>query len=151
MPKWPKIPKSYSESMTTDEIWSYFEKANMAHLATMDGTQPRVRIMALIKHDKKLYTLTHTSWNKVRQITENNKVEFTSGVNGENGVGVLRTTAIAHIVENLETRQKIAEIIPWFTEYWDSPDDDNFTLIELIPTRVLFDHPDDGKKYRIDF
>ena len=77
MPKWPPTQKPYSEIMTKDELWTYFEKANMVHLATMDGDQPRVRIMALIKHDNKLYTLTHTQWDKVRQISANNKVEFT--------------------------------------------------------------------------
>ncbi|MHA1927886.1 MAG: pyridoxamine 5'-phosphate oxidase family protein [Candidatus Thorarchaeota archaeon] len=151
MPKWPPAPKPYSEKMTTEEVWTYFEKANMAHLATVDGDRPRVRAMALIKYEKKLFMLTHTKWDKVRQIAANDKVEFTAGVHGEKGVGMLRTTAKAIIVEDLDTKQMIANAVPWFSEYWGSHEDLYFTLIQLEPVTVLFDHPDNGLKYTIDF
>ncbi len=151
MPKWPPAPKPYSEKMTKDKVWTYFEKANMAHLATMDDDQPRVRIMALVKHEKKLYTLTHTQWDKVRQIKANNKVEFTAGIHGEKGVGMLRTTAKAVIIDDASTKQMLADAVHWFSEYWESPEDPYFTLIQLDPIRVLFDHPDDEKKYSVEF
>ena len=80
MSKWPPTLKPYSEIMTQDDVWTYFAKANMAHLATIDSDQPRVRAMALIKHEKKLFMLTHTQWNKVTQISANSTVEFTAGV-----------------------------------------------------------------------
>ena len=137
--------------MTSDEIWTYFEKTQMAHLATIDGDQPRVRIMALVKHKKKLWTLTHTLWDKVSQIKKNDKIEFTAGVHGTRGVGILRTTGRAIIVENSIEKQEIAGIVPWFSEYWDSPEDSNFTLIRLEPNLVLFDNPEDGKKYTIKY
>lgn len=151
MPRHPDSPKIYSENMTPDEIWPYFEKAQMVHLAKIDGDQPRVRIMTLITHKKKLWTLTHTQWDKISQIKKNSKIEFTASIHGTKGVGILRTTGRAIIVEDLIEKKEIAGIIPWFSEYWDSHKDPSFALIRLETTLVLFDNPEDSKKYTAKF
>ena len=83
--------------------------------------------------------------------SDNNKIEFTAGVHGEKGVGILRTTGKAIIVEDPGTKQMIANTVPWFLEFWESHEDPYFTLIQLDPIKVLFDHPDNGLKYFTNF
>ena len=52
------IMKQYPESIGLQEIWSHFEGFPLAHLATIDGHQPRVRSMALVSFDDRLWLAT---------------------------------------------------------------------------------------------
>lgn len=47
--------KEYSEKTHLDDIWSHLENFPSAHLATIDGGQPRVRPMALIALEKNIW------------------------------------------------------------------------------------------------
>ncbi len=143
------IMKKYPEKIDLREIWKFFEGYPLAHIATIEGNQPRVRPMSLISTDNELWLATKTEWDKVNQIAMNNKVEFTIAPLNERGTGSVRATATAVIIKDRETRQRISQAIPWFNQYWTSPDDPNFTLIQLILMKVLHDHPTDLKKYTV--
>lgn len=144
------MKKEYPETMGVNEIWHHFETGGLVHLSTLDGDQPRVRAMALTAHEKKLWLVTRTADDKVEQIRKNPKVEFTFGVPGKERTGILRTTAQAIIVEDSSTREAVSNAIPWFTAYWESSRNPNYTLIQLALTRMLYDHNENSRKYTIE-
>ncbi|MHA1908064.1 MAG: pyridoxamine 5'-phosphate oxidase family protein [Candidatus Thorarchaeota archaeon] len=144
------MKKEYPDTMDLSEVMPHFEVGGLVHLSTMDGNQPRVRMMALTVHDEKLWLVTRTKDDKVDQISKNEKVEFTCTVRGKERTGCLRATADAIIVEDSSTREEVAKTIPWFTGYWESSNDPNYTLIRLDLNKILFDHHESSKKYTID-
>jgi uncharacterized pyridoxamine 5'-phosphate oxidase family protein len=144
------MKKEYPERMTLSEVWPHFEARGLIHLSTLDGDQPRVRMMALTTHDQKLWVVTRTGDDKVVQIGKNSNVEFTLAVPGKERTGCLRATAEATIVEDQSTRDVVVSVIPWFTNYWKSSEDPNFTLIRLDLKEILFDHHETSSKYTIE-
>jgi len=144
------MKKEYPESMQLSEVWSLFEAGGLVHLSTLDGDQPRVRMMSLTVHGNNLWLATRSGDDKVDQIRKNNNVEFTFTVRGKERTGCLRSTARAVIIEDTSTREEIANAIPWFTGYWESSEDPNYTLIRLDLTRILFDHHESCMKYKIE-
>ncbi len=144
------MKKDYPERMPLYEVWPHFEAGGLAHLSTIDGDQPRVRMMALNVHDKKLWLITRSGDDKVAQIRKNSKVEFTYAVPGKGRTGCLRATAEAVIVENQNTRDDVVSTIPWFANYWKSSEDPDFTLIRLDLKSMVFDHHETSSKYTVD-
>ena len=120
------------------------------HLSTLEGDQPRVRVMTLTECNQNLWVATRTEDDKVGQIRRNSKVEFTLIVRGEERTGCLRVTADAVIVEDQRIRDEVVSVIPWFTGYWKSSQDPDFTLIRLDLKKILFDHHETRSKYTID-
>ncbi|MHA2210887.1 MAG: pyridoxamine 5'-phosphate oxidase family protein [Candidatus Thorarchaeota archaeon] len=136
--------------MALSKVWPLFEAGGLIHLSTLDGDHPRVRTMALTVYDQKLWVVTRTGDDKVVQIHKNPNVEFTFVVPGRERTGCLRATAEASIVDDHGTRNDVASAIPWFTGYWKSSEDPNFTLIRLNLKRILFDHHETSSKYTIE-
>ena len=145
------MKKDYPERMPLSEVWPLFEAGGLVHLATLEGDQPRVRAMALTAHDQKLWVVTRTGDDKVVQIQKNSNVEFTYTVPGKGRTGCLRATAEATIVVDEDTRDDVVSAIPWFTGYWKSSEDPDFTLIRLDLKQILFDHHETSSKYTIEF
>jgi uncharacterized pyridoxamine 5'-phosphate oxidase family protein len=144
------MKKTYPERMTLSEVWSFLEAGGLIHLSTVDGNHPRVRMVSLNVYDQKLWVVTRTGDDKVAQIRENSNVEFTLAIQGKERTGCLRATAEARIVGDQQTRSDVASTIPWFTGYWESPADPNFTLIRLDLKKILFDHHETSSKYTIE-
>ncbi|MHA2135349.1 MAG: pyridoxamine 5'-phosphate oxidase family protein [Candidatus Thorarchaeota archaeon] len=143
------MKKEYPHSMEYDWVWERLRRGGLAHFATMDEDQPRVRIVSLNPYDKQLWIATRTKDNKVLQLMKNGLVEFTIVVRGEKGVGGIRGTGKAIIVEDLDIKRDVAASIQWFSGYWDSHEDPHFTLIRLEMSKFLVDHPDDRLKYTV--
>lgn len=145
------MKKDYPNSLKYSEVWPFFESGGLAHIATIEGDQPRVRVMALTAFDNSLWLVARTSDDKIEQIRNNSKVEFTYIVPGKERTGCLRVTATAAIVTNDKTRLAVANAIPWFEGYWKSGEDPDYTLIRLVPNKILFDHHESASKYTIEF
>lgn len=144
------MKKTYPEKMTLTEVWPHFEAGGLIHLATLDGSQPRVRMLSFTVFNQNLWIVTRTGDDKVEQIRKNSSVEFTLAVRGKERTGCLRATAEAIIVDNPDKRKDVTSTIPWFTGYWKSSDDPDFTLIRLDLKKILFDHHDSSSKYTIE-
>ena len=144
------MKKEYPERMDLSEVWPIFEAGGLIHLSTIDGDQPRVRIVSFTVHGQSLWVATRSGDDKVTQIHNNSKVEFTLPVRGKEKIGCLRATAEAIIVDDPTKREEIASLIPWFMGYWKSSDDPNFTLIRLNMIKILFDHHETSSKYTIE-
>lgn len=141
--------KPYPERVDLADVWEYFEGFPMAHLATTEGNQPRVRMMALIAHRNSLWMVTKAEWDKVRQIRINQNVEITVPALIDQHVGCIRITGVADEIADRDTRADVAKAVPWFDQYWTGPHDSNYVLLRIHPSRMLFDHPTDRKKYTI--
>lgn len=144
------MKKEYPEKMALSEVWSHFEVGGLANLATIDGDQARVRMMSLNVYDDKLWLVTRSGDDKLDQIRRNPKVEFTYAVRGKERTGCLRATANAIIVDDPNTREAVSSSISWFSGYWKSSEDPNFTLIRLDLKKILFDHHESSLKYTIE-
>lgn len=114
-----------------DEVLKHFKKMQTVYYATYDGTMPRVRPMALIYHNNRFWVSTGTKNAKVKQIQENKNSEFCFLVGeGENN-GSVRCSGESVIIEDQETKKELADIMPFFKEFWKDADDPNYTLIEI--------------------
>ena len=144
------MKKTYPERMTLPEIWPLFERGGLIHLSTIDGNHPRVRMVSVNIFDRKLWVVTRSGDDKVTQIRKNPNMEFTLAVQGKERTGCLRVTGTAIIVEDQQTRKDVASSVPWFSGYWKSSEDPNFTLIRLDMKKILFDHHETSSKYAIE-
>jgi len=144
------MKKTYPEQMTFSDVWPLFERGGLIHLSTIDGGYPRVRMVSMNVYNQKRWVVTRSGDDKVTQIRMNPNVEFTLAVVGKERTGCLRVTATASIIEDQQTRTNVASSIPWFSGYWESSEDPNFTLIRLDMKKILFDHHETSSKYTIE-
>ncbi len=130
-------------SKVKDEVWNYFKDSQSIFLATSEENQPRVRPVTLIYFDKKFWITTGTNDNKVVQIQKNPKVEFCLTVKKEDRQGYVRGAGLAKIVIDKEQKEKIAEHCDFFSDFWENPDDPEYTLIELSINEIEYLKPDE--------
>lgn len=116
-------------------------------MASVDNNKPRVRTMALIKHEKKWWCCTKASRQKINQFRKNPKFEFCNIIKHETNIGSIRARGNAIIIDDLDIKRKVSNSIPFFKGYWDSPKDPNFILINLDIEEILVQSPFDKKFY----
>jgi len=135
-----------------EEAWSHFRDLQVVFLATSEGDQPRVRPVILICFDGKFWVTTGTNNAKVSQIRKNPKVEFCLLFEEEGKRRYIRGAGIAKIVQDKETRTRLAQHCGFFDQYWTSPDDPNYTLLELSIHEVeyLRLHETTARKFTLD-
>src|SRR4030042_6786362 len=122
-------------------ILNEFKETQFVALATFDGMRPRVRPMTLIYLDRRFWMVTSTSSNKVAQIKQNANVEFTYQFD-ENGEDCcIRVLGKAKIIKDRETKTSTAKRIGFFNNHWSSPEDPDYTLLEILPDSLQFVGP----------
>ncbi len=124
-----------------DKVWGHFKDIQAVFLATADGDQPKVRPVTLLYYNDRLWIGTGTNAAKIKQIKENKKVEFCLFIEEEEKSGYIRATSEALIVHDNETRKLLAENMPYFRDFWKSPDDPNYTLLELVVKEIEYLKP----------
>jgi len=137
---------------TSDEVWqilSQFKETQFVALATMDGTRPRVRPMTLIYLDRRFWMVTSTSSSKVAQIERNANVEFTYQFDDNGEDCCIRILGKAKIIKDKETKAGTAKRIGFFNNYWSSPEDPDFTLLEILPDELQYVAPSGMKHFRL--
>ncbi len=132
---------SEKDASLKNEVWSYFKDMQPVFLATSDNDQPRVRPVTMLKYNDKFWISTGTNDAKIRQIKENNKVEFCLFIKEEKVSGYIRGTCEAIIVQDSETKKLLADNIPFFKEFWKNSDDPNYTLLEIVMKGVEYLKP----------
>jgi general stress protein 26 len=131
------------------QILSQFKETQFVALATMDGMRPRVRPMTLIYLDRRFWMVTSTSSNKVTQIEQNANVEFTYQFDENNEDCCIRILGKAQIIRDKETKTSIAKRIGFFNNYWSSPEDPDYTLLEILPDELQYVAPSGMKQFRL--
>lgn len=123
------------------EAWGLLKPTQTVHLATWDGRYPRVRPVSMIFDDGRLWVSTGASDAKVRQIGEHPLFEFSLMLEKEDEGGTLRCSGAAAIVTDMETKRRMSLRIPFFGQYWDTPEDPTFCLVELLVEEAEYMRP----------
>ncbi len=113
------------------EVWAYFKNMQVIYLATVEGNVPRVRPVTLIHYDKRMWVTTGSGDNKIKQIGENDNVEFCLLVGTGENSGYVRCKGKAEIVKDTETRKLIADNTPFFKQFWKDTDDPGYALLRI--------------------
>lgn len=126
-----------------EEVWGHFKDYQFIFLATSEEDQPRVRPVTLVYLDRKFWVLTGTGNAKTKQISKNPKIEFCLLLQEKDKQGYVRAAGLAKIIQDRKTKGKIAEQCDFFSEFWKSFDDPNYTLIELHATEIEYLRPNE--------
>ena len=137
--------------MKFDEVWERFRNYPTVHLATVANGHPRVRPMTLIVYDEKIWMVTHTEKNKVAEIQKNSHMEFSQVFIENKMIGCLRATGRVKIIVDEDIKKDISNVITFFSGYWRTADDPNYTLLSLELDQVYYSPPtEDGIKFLFD-
>jgi len=117
--------------MKLENVTDYFKTQPLMYLATLDKDKPRVRPMSLIYHKDQCWCCTIEGRPKIEQIKNNSNMEFALNAQDRDDLGTIRGLGKAIIVDDLDIKKEISEVIPWFEGYWESYDDPKFILIKL--------------------
>ena len=131
------------------QILNQFKETQFVALATIDEIRPRVRPMTLIYLDCRFWMVTSTSSNKVIQINQNENVEFTYQFNENSEDCCIRILGKARIIKDRETKTSIAKRIRFFKDHWSSPEDPDYTLLEILPDEMQYVTPSGMKQFRL--
>jgi uncharacterized pyridoxamine 5'-phosphate oxidase family protein len=122
-------------------VWKIFSGEPHIFLATIEGDQPRVRPVTLIRLQNRLFVTTGSNDAKVKQIKQNPKTEFCLLLEKDERKGTIRAECEARIVENKDIKADVYNNISFAKEFWKSPEDPNFTLILLQPNTFEYMKP----------
>jgi uncharacterized pyridoxamine 5'-phosphate oxidase family protein len=118
-----------------EEILSHFGTQNRVCLATLEGDQPRVRIMSLIRMNNWFYFITG-AWGgadtaKFIQITANPKIEFVMQVERDGDVGNIRTAGLAFLEDDPMIRERLFREIGWVKNYFKGFEDPTYVVLRV--------------------
>lgn len=123
-----------SEEKLRREIWSFFAEQQCVFLSTVEGDQPRLRPVTLMRFGDKLFVATGMGDAKVEQIRQNPKTEFCLMLEKDGKQGSIRAECTAELVSDSKTKTEVYNSVAFMKKFWNSPDDPRFALIALQPT-----------------
>ena len=128
-----------------EEIRSHFGKQNRVSLATMEGDQPRVRIMSLIRLDDRFYFVTG-AWGgadttKVKQIAANPNIEYVMQVERGGDVGNIRATGLAFLEDDPTIWERLFREVGWVKNYFKSSEDPSYVVLGVNVTSYQYRPP----------
>ena len=131
------------------EVWANFKDSQHVFLATEENDQPRVRPVTLVFSDQRFWVLTGTNNAKIQQIRKDPKMEFCLLLESGEKIGYIRAAGSAKIISDRETKAKVARNCDFFSEYWKSPDDPNYALLELKLNEIEYLRTDETVAKRL--
>jgi uncharacterized pyridoxamine 5'-phosphate oxidase family protein len=128
-----------------DEVLKFLKEAGTFYLATMDGSQPRVRPLgAVCIIEGKLYICTNNTKPMYAQMTANPQIEISA--TGPDGRW-LRLTAEAAADERQKIRQAMLDALPSLQSMYKA-DDGKFEVFYLYNAKaVINSFSGDNKVY----
>ena len=135
--------------MNKYKLNKYLNKSELMYLATCTDGRPHVRCMAMIYFEDTIWCCSKSNRLKVQEIKQNGSIEMCILTEGRKDIGSIRGNGTALIITDPKVRKKLSEKIPFFKAYWESSDDNDFTLIKLEISEFMFHDPDDKQFYTI--
>lgn len=132
-----------------NELLSRFKKQQNVFLATTEGDQPRLRPVTLIRFQNRFFFATGSNNAKVKQIKNNPKTEFCLMFGKKGNRHTIRTECLATFVEDKKTKARILDNVPLFREFWKTPEDPSYVLIELTPLGFEYYQPGDMEATKV--
>jgi general stress protein 26 len=106
------------------------------HLATIDGTQPRVRPVSPVRTDGfVVYVANLRSYHKTGEIDANPNVELCYLDEQHDQV---RITGVAQVLDDRQLLQEIWDANPLMQQYLGSIDNPELIVYRIVPKRVRF-------------
>nr|WP_306433031.1 pyridoxamine 5'-phosphate oxidase family protein [Paenibacillus sp. J31TS4] len=109
--------------------------------ATIEGNKPKVRYMMLFQDGMTLYMATDRKSHKVDELEANPHVSLVAGYDGTWTSPVLELEGTARVSDDPSLKQRF-----WsdelFRKYFEGPDDPDYVLLEVKPTRILYAQDD---------
>lgn len=124
---------SVSDEKLRREIWSSFVEQQAVFLATVEGDQPRLRPVTLLRFGDRLFVATGMGDAKVKQMKQNPKTEFCLMLEEDGKHGTIRAECTTELVVDSKTKTEVYNSVAFMKEFWNSSDDPRFALIALHP------------------
>ena len=126
-----------------DEIRAFLQAASLAYLATVEDDQPRVRPVSILWKEDRVWIGSGTSNGKTHQVRRHPRVELCVPIARADRHGYVRLCGTAEIVADARTRERIAQALPFFSEFWTGPDDPAFSLIAVVADEIHYLRPEE--------
>ena len=129
-----------------EKLMECYGEQQVVSFATVEGKQPRVRPMTLIKINDQFYMITGARGGrdakKLQQIRENPRFEYHLVLKGTDQNGFIRGMGETWEQEDHETRKKVYDRITWAANFFDSADHPDYVLLELKHDGFSYRWPD---------
>ena len=135
--------------MNKYKLNEYLNKSELMYLSTCADNKPHVRCMAMIYFENTIWCCSKSNRLKVQEIKQNDSIEICILTESKKDLGSIRGNGKALIITDPKVRKKLSEKIPFFKAYWESPNDNDFTLFKLEINEFMFHDPDDKQFYTI--
>ena len=137
-------PTGNTLSMATiEEVLGNFNAKNHVVLATVEGSQPRLRPVTLVKLEGEFYFSTGKDAKKVKQLEQNPEVEIILQWKDEQKNGYVRIEGTTVLEESIEIKTKLYHEFDYFSMLWKSPDDPDLIVYHVIPR--VYDYMKSGE------
>ena len=113
------------------EIFGFFKETQPVYLSTVDGNKPRVRPVTLIYFDDNFWIATGSSDAKMKQLSQNDNIEFCLPIKDDRNMGYIRAAGKAEIVEKTEDKQLILDNIDFISYFWKEAADPGYALLKI--------------------
>lgn len=120
--------------MTKEEVIDLIRDAGFGFLATAEGNQPRVRpMMPYLTEEGELLLALLPRSRTISQVKQNPLVEICFV---DRKMWYCRVAGKASLSENKDKKETIWNNIPMLRQYFSSPQDPNFVLLEVEMTSL---------------
>lgn len=137
--------------MTNEEAMDLIKDAGFGYLATLEGTQPRVRpMMPLLTEDgKQLLVALLGRSRSIKQIEKNPQVEFCFV---DRKMWYCRIAGKAKISTDKEKKNALWDQIPMLKQYFSGPEDPNFIMaeVDIADVEAMTPHQKTPEKIHFD-
>ncbi|MDD3523222.1 MAG: pyridoxamine 5'-phosphate oxidase family protein [Candidatus Cloacimonetes bacterium] len=113
------------------KYWDILNKTQPVAVASVEGDQPRLRMMTLIMLENRLFLATGSKDAKTRQWAQNPKLECMYLLSDERGNGYLRITGTVRRVGSVPLKHSVAEHARFIYQYWQDADSPDYVLYEI--------------------
>jgi uncharacterized pyridoxamine 5'-phosphate oxidase family protein len=120
------------------------EKQATIYLSTIDGDIPRVRPVTMVSFGSRHFILTGANDAKIDQIMKNNMVEACYSLTDEKGNGYIRMDGKIDIIDDMQTKREVADQTDYLKEYWSTPEDPTYALLEFHIKNIEYLKPGDN-------
>lgn len=129
-------PEPVTPEQLPDLVRAVIRNQRFPMLATLDGDQPRVRpITATWTDGYTVYFANLKRFHKTQEMAAQHNVELCFLDKGDDQV---RITGVAELVSDRATQEEAFKRDALLRQYLKSPDNPEFTLYRVRPTRVRF-------------
>ncbi|MDD9266463.1 pyridoxamine 5'-phosphate oxidase family protein [Paenibacillus sp. GCM10023248] len=123
-------------SKLEEQIEKVLEANSICSFATVEGSKPKVRYMALFHEGLTIYLATNRKTDKVDEVRDNPNVHILVGFDGKASSDILQIQATAAISNDNALREKLwtDDMAKWF----DGPHDPNYVVLEITPSYMEY-------------